>query len=897
MTLNGVSLQEECDVNEFERFDNEVQSITQKNFFNEIVTDIVEGVRTPTPPLPDMIVPEVFAREFERNNKKYGLYFGNYEMNAFYELISEAHMRIGTRPEDDYWDGSIDYIYDLIQRVDSEISRNNLMITFNRLVNSWKKQPFEKSLAYSELRDVIIRMSQVIPALDEKFREELGMMEHLFEYITDEMTPEEINKMKEDKENRKNEWNKKRKKPPKTEQEEAHDNGELHAKISEAIKHKVVSENEVMGGVEENIEMKTLEKQLNEHIIMNREKWDEFYRKKSVIDIGCEGKNVLLRLDLDVPLSEYIPPEEKTILDKDGKPGPKVVTEAPHDASARSDFKSNPPTSSKRSKLDNLNTSERNSKERTDNNILATRQIIDSTKIKKCLPMIKYMIENLATRTFIVANLSDKSGKFKAQNTMRFVWNALTSKVDQPIHFQDEYELEHDSEGIFMLENLNFHPEEWGFIEPDPIVKPENPEGEGDEEKEPEPVDDKNKGKGNPKDKKAEEAKKKAEEEAKKKAEEEKKQKELEMKKAAEEGEQQNMEGEGEGEAEPEPIPDITYKEIEAFKSKLSSLADIYINDALDASLTHSNTIADLRIPVKVMGIRMTEEVRKLGMFFKYPHSPTFAIVGGTFKWNISDRILLLNSLIYSTDTIFIWGGFALYFLKALGIKLGSQHSIIQDKYLKLWKDILLKAYHKGVKIILPTDFVTLSKPKLGADTEVKTGEIGHETTDHMTSFKPGETAIDTVGEVNWIDLVYDESKQIVDFSNFIEKRLHELYNPDEVSHTPLNNSPPTEENKEGEAALDSTPHVDPVPSHELESKAYILEYGGSTMQNVLAHTKDAMKLFWDGSISIYPDTFAHENNKTMTFDLLRIRTENEDRTEPKYSLIHSEETEISLNS
>jgi hypothetical protein len=41
-----------------------------------------------------------------------------------------------------------------------------------------------------------------------------------------------------------------------------------------------------MGGVEESIEMKTLEKQLNEHIVMNREKWDEFYRKKSVVDIG-----------------------------------------------------------------------------------------------------------------------------------------------------------------------------------------------------------------------------------------------------------------------------------------------------------------------------------------------------------------------------------------------------------------------------------------------------------------------------------------------------------------------------------------------------------------------------------------------------------------------------------
>lgn len=279
LTLNGVSVQQECDVNEFDRFDNEVASITNKHFFDEIVADVVAGVRTPTPPLPDMNNAAVFAREFETRNKKYGLYFGSYEMNAFYELIREAHMRIGTRPEDDYWDGSIDYVHDLIHRVDSEVSRANLMLTFNRLVNSCKSQPFEKSLAYAELRDVVVRLSAAIPALDERFREELGMIEHVFEYVTDDMTADEVAKMKEDKDNRKNEWNKKRKKPPKTEQEEAHDNSELLAKISEAIKHKVVAENDIMGGVEDNIEMKTLAKQLDEHIVMNADKWDEFYRK------------------------------------------------------------------------------------------------------------------------------------------------------------------------------------------------------------------------------------------------------------------------------------------------------------------------------------------------------------------------------------------------------------------------------------------------------------------------------------------------------------------------------------------------------------------------------------------------------------------------------------------
>lgn len=41
---------------------------------------------------------------------------------------------------------------------------------------------------------------------------------------------------------------------------------------------------------------------------MNTDAWDDLYWKYSILDIPCEGKNVLLRLDLDVPLSEYVEP-------------------------------------------------------------------------------------------------------------------------------------------------------------------------------------------------------------------------------------------------------------------------------------------------------------------------------------------------------------------------------------------------------------------------------------------------------------------------------------------------------------------------------------------------------------------------------------------------------------
>lgn len=259
------------------------------------------------------------------------------------------------------------------------------------------------------------------------------------------------------------------------------------------------------------------------------------------------------------------------------------------------------------------------------------------------------MIENLAIRTFVIGNLAEK-GLRSEKNTMKFVWNAIANKIDQQVHFQTHYNVEDDSEGVFILENLNFMGEEWGFQAKEQIKKAEDnkQEGEGEEDKEQEAVDDKNKKKLPPvKDKKKEEeVKKKLEEEAKKKAAEEEA-KRLELQRLKEEEEGKEGEGEGEAEQEKEEEKGITFKEIEIFKDQLARLGEVYVNDALDCSLTNSNTVADLRTEHKVMGIRMTEEVRKLGMFFKYEHSPTVSIIGGAFRQiNVYDKLLLFNSLL-----------------------------------------------------------------------------------------------------------------------------------------------------------------------------------------------------------------------------------------------------------
>ena len=78
------------------------------------------------------------------------------------------------------------------------------------------------------------------------------------------------------------------------------------------------------------------------------------------------------------------------------------------------------------------------------------------------------------------------------------------------------------------------------------------------------------------------------------------------------EGEQPPVE-----EEEPETVlPPFTSHSIHQFKKNLGSLGEIYINDAPLASLTNSNTTSDIKCQKKVMGMKMTEEMRNIAQFF-----------------------------------------------------------------------------------------------------------------------------------------------------------------------------------------------------------------------------------------------------------------------------------------
>lgn len=146
-----------------------------------------------------------------------------------------------------------------------------------------------------------------------------------------------------------------------------------------------------------------------------------------------------------------------------------------------------------------------------------------------------------------------------------------------------------------------------------------------------------------------------------------------------------------------------------------------------------------LSVSRKVMGVKLTEDLRSLAQFFmkQYPldvnqrhikrpklevyHACKFsAIIGGicTSTTEILDKILVANSLLDNAKQIFLCGEVGIAGLSALGIKVGRverrKTAELQFKdYAKLtpfFTRLFEKAAQKGVMLILPHDVQTAPK-------------------------------------------------------------------------------------------------------------------------------------------------------------------------------------------
>lgn len=155
-----------------------------------------------------------------------------------------------------------------------------------------------------------------------------------------------------------------------------------------------------------------------------------------------------------------------------------------------------------------------------------------------------------------------------------------------------------------------------------------------------------------------------------------------------------------------------------AFAKQMAALADAYVNDAFGTC--HRDEASMVAVPEqfpadrRAIGFLVEKELQILDTLLSHPKSPYLAVMGGA---KVSDKILVIESLLKKVDKLLIGGAMTYTFLKAQG------HSVGQSK---VEADKLDVARHvsqlAGSKLVLPVDHLVASKPEAGAETKVVEG-------------------------------------------------------------------------------------------------------------------------------------------------------------------------------
>ncbi|PWG79835.1 phosphoglycerate kinase [Pararcticibacter amylolyticus] len=155
----------------------------------------------------------------------------------------------------------------------------------------------------------------------------------------------------------------------------------------------------------------------------------------------------------------------------------------------------------------------------------------------------------------------------------------------------------------------------------------------------------------------------------------------------------------------------------EEFAEKLSTLGDVYVNDAFGtAHRAHASTaiIAKFFPDAKYFGYLMAGELANAEKVLNNAERPFTAIMGGA---KVSDKILLIERLLEKVDNLLIGGGMAYTFAKAQGGNIGK--SLVEEDKLDLALSLIEKAKTKGVSLILPVDSVIADAFAADANTDI----------------------------------------------------------------------------------------------------------------------------------------------------------------------------------
>ena len=160
-------------------------------------------------------------------------------------------------------------------------------------------------------------------------------------------------------------------------------------------------------------------------------------------------------------------------------------------------------------------------------------------------------------------------------------------------------------------------------------------------------------------------------------------------------------------------------KNSNSFSKKISSLGDLYINDAFSCShRAHSSIEGITKYMPSYCGLQFIEEINALKKITSNITRPVTCIIGGS---KISTKIKIISNLIKKFDNIIIVGGMGNAMLKNTGINIGK--SVCDDGYKDLVGEILKKSITHNCQIYYPLD-VVVSKELEGSGTIKEINEV-----------------------------------------------------------------------------------------------------------------------------------------------------------------------------
>lgn len=145
--------------------------------------------------------------------------------------------------------------------------------------------------------------------------------------------------------------------------------------------------------------------------------------------------------------------------------------------------------------------------------------------------------------------------------------------------------------------------------------------------------------------------------------------------------------------------PDV----IQAFRKELTSLGDLYVNDAFGTSHRAHSSIVGCQQDLRCAGFLLKKELDYFSKILESPSRPLLVIMGGA---KVKDKITIIMNMLDKVDKMVITGAMAFTFLKTINPSYNIGKSLYDKDGAASVPAILEKAKKNNVELIFPTDFI-----------------------------------------------------------------------------------------------------------------------------------------------------------------------------------------------